>query len=456
MNYTDEVAEYILGAGRSVETEGHVVLHAVVDTVAVAFAASDTHLTRRVRSILGDGGPHAFWGTPQAGSAVDAAYHNGVMAHALDFDDMSECVRGHLSSVIIPAFLAMSFNHTAGKAAEVASRFADAYGVAAQVAGSLAAGVSLSGHYKKGWHSTATIGAVAAAAGLSRLLKLDRQTTKNALGIAASGASGFRQNFGSDTKALHVGAAAAHAVRAIELATCGLSADGDSLGGTTGFLRVFGEPADALAASSILHGDSVLDSPGINIKLIPCCYELQRTAYAALNLSKDFRDDVGSIHVTLNPGAADPLLLRYPSNGREAQFSPAFVVAAALKTGRLDLGSFTDSEVDDADLRMIADRVTVVEAVVPPASKAPIARFAVVQLSDQDGSMSSSLVEEVPGSAARGVTRKEVLSKVTSCLSVRGRADLAEELFSSAKALVERGESAPLQMIIAELSQTGV
>src|SRR5207248_7853182 len=41
-------------------------------------------------------------------------------------------------------------------------------------------------HYQQGFHSTATCGAIGAAAGAARLLGLDRQTTRCALGLAAS------------------------------------------------------------------------------------------------------------------------------------------------------------------------------------------------------------------------------------------------------------------------------
>jgi 2-methylcitrate dehydratase PrpD len=63
-------------------------------------------------------------------------------------------------------------------------------------------------HYRAGWHATATVGGLAAAAAAGRLLRLDETSMRNGLGIAASMASGSRQNFGTMTKPLHAGLAA--------------------------------------------------------------------------------------------------------------------------------------------------------------------------------------------------------------------------------------------------------
>ena len=100
MNYTDGVTESPRSGPLS-RLERPVVLHAVVDTVAVAFAASDTQLTRRVRRSSETEVRMRFGEPRERNARSSTTYHNGVMAHALDFDDMSECVRGHLDWQVI-------------------------------------------------------------------------------------------------------------------------------------------------------------------------------------------------------------------------------------------------------------------------------------------------------------------------------------------------------------------
>ncbi|WP_241987911.1 MULTISPECIES: MmgE/PrpD family protein [unclassified Cryobacterium] len=438
--------------GTSTESGRRPVLHAIVDTLAVAAAASSTSLVRTVRSTLVATGPQVLWGTRQTGSPIESAFHNGVAAHALDFDDMSESVRGHLSSVLLPALFAALLALPEEDSNAAATRFSRAYAVAAQVAGSLAAGLTLDGHYRRGFHSTTTVGAIAATAGVAHLLALTPNITRNALGIAASTASGIRQNFGSDTKALQVGSSAANAIRAIQFAARGLTADADSLGGQAGFLRVFGEPAELENAVSILNGQAVVDHPGINIKLIPSCYELQRTAHAALQLRDNLPESIDSIQVTLNRRATDPLIMRYPTNGREAQFSPSFVVAAAFELGQLNLSAFTDEVVFDARISDIASRVVVGEADAPSEGGAPLSRFAAITVAG-GGAIVQAVVEEAPGSALLELDRSALRRKALDCLTVLGRSDLTGRLFSAAQSLIYGGETAPIRDFIIELGR---
>jgi 2-methylcitrate dehydratase PrpD len=453
MTFTDEVVSFIVGGGRSSENERPTALHAVADTLAVAAAATRTPLARTVRSSLSCSGSHALWGVDQTSTPLEAAYYNGVVAHALDFDDMSESVRGHLSSVVLPALFSALLELEPDERDAAAFRFSRAYSVAAQVAGSLAAGLTLEGHYRRGWHSTSTVGAVSSVAGIAHLIGLDPQATRNALGIAASTASGLRHNFGTDTKALHAGASASNAVRAVQFAVQGLSAGPDSLGGAAGFLRVLGEPADIDRASAALYGRPVVDYPGINIKLVPCCYELQRTANAALDLSRRLPRRIDTIRVVVNRGATEPLILGYPTSGREAQFSPRFVVAAALVLGRLDLSTFSDSVTQDERIRALAHRVTVVESDGPPLAVRP-ARFASVEIAG-GGDTVIATVEEPPGSALIGINRDDLKSKVANCLSVIDRADLTDQLFSATNQLIYGGETGEIESFVAELGRLG-
>jgi 2-methylcitrate dehydratase PrpD len=64
-----------------------------------------------------------------------------------------------------------------------------------------------------------------AAAAVAWLLKLNVPQVRNALGIAASLASGLRQNFGTMTKPLHAGRAASNGIQAALLAQAGFTAD---------------------------------------------------------------------------------------------------------------------------------------------------------------------------------------------------------------------------------------
>src|SRR5205814_8303104 len=99
----------------------------------------------------------------------------------------------------------------------------DAYIVGFEIEGRLGRTMNPS-HYGRGWHCTSTLGTIGAAAAASRLLGLDVDRTGHALAIAASEASGLKENFGTMVKPLHAGLAARNGVLAAQLARAGMTA----------------------------------------------------------------------------------------------------------------------------------------------------------------------------------------------------------------------------------------
>lgn len=79
-------------------------------------------------------------------------------------------------------------------------------------------------HYEKEWHAIRTIRSFGAAAVTASVLRLDAETSAQALGVVASGSSSFKKNFGTRTP-LYAGHAAELGVRAVLLADDGFTAD---------------------------------------------------------------------------------------------------------------------------------------------------------------------------------------------------------------------------------------
>lgn len=77
---------------------------------------------------------------------------------------------------------------------------------------------------RQGFHSTAAVGPIGAAAAAAVVIDLDDDELRNAIGIAASSAGGLRKNFGTTTKPLHAGFAASAGIRAALLAREGATA----------------------------------------------------------------------------------------------------------------------------------------------------------------------------------------------------------------------------------------
>src|SRR5262249_59675259 len=115
------------------------------------------------------------------------------------FDDTNFALMGHPSVPLLAAALAAAEAETSDGAG-----LAVAYIIGFEIDAAL--GLALNpAHYTRGWHATSTIGTLGCAATAARLLALDVTQTRHALGIAASMASGVKENFGSMTKPYHAG-----------------------------------------------------------------------------------------------------------------------------------------------------------------------------------------------------------------------------------------------------------
>src|SRR5690606_18663480 len=161
-------------------------------------------------------------GRPDGLSPPWAALANGTAAHALDFDDNFDPAKAHASAVLIPAILALAEERPAPGFAVL-----DAYIVGLQIMGRVGQGINPF-HRNRGWHATATVGAIGAAAACARLLALSSAQATHALSLATSMAAGSMAQFGTMAKPLHAGLAAKSGVIAASLAQAGLDAGAET------------------------------------------------------------------------------------------------------------------------------------------------------------------------------------------------------------------------------------
>ncbi|MHA6616314.1 MmgE/PrpD family protein [Pseudonocardia sp. DLS-67] len=343
----------------------------LIDTVGISIAARNEDAVRIVTQAAVEPGAatSTLLTTGARASAAAAALVNGTAAHALDYDDVTDQIYGHPSVVLWPAILA------AGEQARAGGRdMLEAYVVGFDVVTALADGfASLREHYAKGWHSTATLGVVAAAAAVSRLLGSDVERTRCAIALAATMAGGSRQNFGTMTKPLHAGLAARDAVVSATLAANGFTADPDQLEAPLGYFAMFADRSRLSAVPEALREPWALRRHGINVKKFPACYNTQRLADATLRLAERESidaDEVRRITVTMEPGGGDPLIHHRPGSGLQGKFSAEYVAAAAVLDRTLGLRTFTDEAVTRPDARALVERATLTESPTPPVGAA--------------------------------------------------------------------------------------
>src|SRR6202047_4322373 len=138
------------------------------DCVAVMLAGIDEKVARIVREQLGTrgaSGEASLYLGSEFASAPEAALANAVAGHALDYDDVA--LAGHPSVVLVPAILAEAEAVGAG-GGDAATGYAAGYEVWARLIER-----DKDAYHIKGWHPTAVLGPVAAAAACASLRRLD-------------------------------------------------------------------------------------------------------------------------------------------------------------------------------------------------------------------------------------------------------------------------------------------
>jgi 2-methylcitrate dehydratase PrpD len=303
-------------------------------------------------------------GEPRAGvigcgfktAAPLAALANGTMAHALDFDDVNWSISGHPTVALLPAVLALGQEIRAG-GREVLL----AYVLGFEVAAKIGCGVNPH-HYDLGWHATATLGTLGAAAACAKLLRLDVLRTRMALGIAASMAAGLRQNFGTMTKPLHAGQAAMHGVQAALLAQLGWTADPDILEAPYGFCQLYAGPGryDLERMGKTLGDPYDLVATGVAIKRYPCCAFTHRALDGLLALVQQQAlrpEEVAAVECLVGRQTMEVLIHPRPRTGLEGKFSMQYCLAAALLDRRVGLLSFSDAKVRRPEAQQLCERI---------------------------------------------------------------------------------------------------
>lgn len=414
----------------------------IVDGLAVTLAGSTQPAGRIVADYAASfgGKPEAtvFGRSPTRTGAAFAALINGTAGHALDWDDTqlatsADRIFGLLTHPTIPPLVAAL---AVGERGDVSgAAFLEAFLTGFEVECKIAEAISPA-HYKRGFHTSGTIGTFGAAVAAAKLLGLDGNRLSHTLAIAASCASGIRVNFGSMTKPLHVGRAAQNGVVAAELAAHGFSGGDDALDPPWGFFQTFshGEGFDPDRIVGKLGNPHTIVWPGVSIKPYPCGVLGHPTMDAMRTLVTEHDVDPDAI-VAIRVRAGSNILnpLRYPiaNNELEAKFCPAFMVSAIALRRKAGVREFNDAFVRSEPVQALMRKV---ECVLDPEIEAlgweKIRSTVEVDLRD-----GRTLVEQADeryrGGPDLPFTGDELFEKLSDCASLVLDAPSIERLFTA-------------------------
>ena len=165
-----------------------------------------------------------------------AALANGIAAHSVELDDVINEASLHPGVAIMTAAVAAA-NMTSCTGKE----FIEAIVAGYEVTTKLGIALDPAAHYAQGFHPTGTCGTMGAAITVSKIIKSDKQSMLNALGIAGSQAAGSMEFLtdGAFTKRFHPGWAAHSGIIAAWLAREKLTGPSSIIEGRFGFLHAY-------------------------------------------------------------------------------------------------------------------------------------------------------------------------------------------------------------------------
>jgi 2-methylcitrate dehydratase PrpD len=456
---TAAVVEFILGA-RLDGFPDDVVFQGkrcVIDGIAVILAGSSspasTILLRQIRAVGGAAESTVLGADTFSAPAALAARANALSGHALDFDDTQlsrfpDRIFGLLTHPTIPPLAAsLALGERVGATgASLLESFLTGFEVECKIAEAIHPQ-----HYKRGFHSSGTIGALGAAAASAKMLGLDEGRTRMAIGIAASLASGIRAGFGTMTKPLHVGRAAENGIVAAELASLGFTADSDALDGQWGFFQVTAGGFDPDKIIGCLGEPHSIVDPGVSIKPYPCGSLSHPSADAmlALVVENDVRpEQIERIRVRAGSNILNPLRYGVAKNELEAKFSLPFVMSAIALRRRAGIEEFHDDFVLSAPVQTMMRKV---ETVRDPEieAKGTDRMRSVIEIHLEDGRRLERAADVYRGGPERPFTREELHAKFRDC----AKGVLSEDRMAGALEVLEALEDVEsVDMLVEALS----
>lgn len=409
---TEEIAAWAVGVSAAslpsdVKTHVRTLL---LDFAGLCVAARQTDYVEAIIATA-EPGPCTLIGRLERADPYSAALLNGTAAHGEDFDDTFERGPVHTGTVVIPAILAAAERFGLTGEATMAGM---AVGLETLCRLSLVAPTAL---HRAGFHPTAVLGTVAAAAGTGRALNLTPQQIAWSMGVSGSMASGIIEYLadGSWTKRMHAGWSAQSGLRASLMARHGFVGPRSVLEGAHGVYKAFGPSRvpDFGVLTKGLGEEWLL--PSIGLKTFACGAMTQPYVECSIELCARGVSihDIVSITCKVAEGTVhrlwEPLALKHaPPTGYAAKFSGPYCMAVAFCDGAAGLAQFTDDRAADPEVLSLARKI---RFVVDPENPYPSRFTGHLQAELTDGSTVEITRVDLRGGANRPLTKAEIRAK---------------------------------------------
>ncbi len=346
-----------------------------------------------------------------------AAFANGAMAHALDYDDHLVSAGIHPSCTTVPAAFAI-----AGRVGRVSGKDL----ITAVTLGNdmiCRLGLAVRSRSEK-WMLSSPMGCFSAAAVAGKLLGLDEDRMISAFGIALSQGCGAREmayGVGSELRGMYPAFPNKAGVLSALMAQNGIRGPRNSLESRGGFFQVF---ADGEYDRACLLADlgQRFEGAGMSFKPWPSCGRNHPYIEATLKIvaEQDLHpEDIAEITAFVNRFAqqqCEPLeARRKPATSMDAKYSIPFVIATAVARRKVLIKDFTDKGIKDPLVLQIAQKVTA--RVDPQLFTEKGVSPGMVEIRTGDGKVFAKRIDVAYGHPANPISMESLIEKFRDCVS---------------------------------------
>lgn len=407
------LAHYIAASGRRALPPQvvHDFKRALLDYASCLLAGTGEPVVRSMLECLVDdelGATSSIQALASRLTGTNAAFLNGIRAHAMDFDDGYTQGSCHPGAAIFPAALAVAkkYGSTPGR---IISAVVAGYDVMLRISATAHPTTA-----KFGFHNTGVAGIFGATAACAVVMDLDTDKSLAAMGLAASFAGGVLEFLedGSDAKRLHAGKAARDGLLCAQMAARGISGPARGLEGRFGFFNAFarGEIRPEFLLEGL--GEKFLVSHAY-FKLYPCCRHYHAAIDAARSLRQDHELDVDQIERVdiglygLGVQGHDQQVVR---TMLEAQMSAPCAVALSLLDGNVTRQSFSADSLAREELKRLMQKTQARQDAVCE-SLYPRVRSGMVRVHFKSGGFLDKRVEDPKGEESNPLSDQELEEK---------------------------------------------
>ena len=296
-----------------------------------------------------DGGAQHSDGVP----AVWAAMVNATAGVALEMDEGNRLGGGHPAIHILPGALAVGEERDCtGKA--VLESVIVGYEITSRIGGATQVRPEI--------HSHGTWGTIGAAATTARLLGFDAAQTRQAMNLAMSMSPANTWTpclEGATVRNLYPGRSGFQGIMAAHLSQCGFTGIAD--GPADLYANILGQGFNPAKAIDGLGAPGHFRIGQNYFKFHACCLYNHPALDAVQSLLRRerFTADLVTQVAVVAPPIAGIMTDPAPPNMLAAKFSIPYAVAAAIHYGTAGVSAFYPEQVNDADIRRLAQRVSV-------------------------------------------------------------------------------------------------